>query len=198
MEDVDEIDEKEKTPVEKLIPVKVLYCGVCGLPAEFCEFGTNFEKCKPWLLQNCPDLYPQLNEEGKKEEEEESKDKEGKSSKRGGKALQKPEKDGDVQLLPGGKVKKAEKPIVYLSRVQRNKKKYITVVSGLDKFGIKLTDAARVFAKKFSCGASVIKGAEEEIDVQGDIIDEMVDFLEEKWEISEDSIVVNDKAKKRT
>ena len=45
---------------EKPEAVKVLYCGVCGLPAEYCEFGPDFEKCKPWLIQNAPNLYPQL------------------------------------------------------------------------------------------------------------------------------------------
>lgn len=41
-------------------PVKVLYCPACSLPAEYCEFGPDFEKCKPWLLKNAPDLYPDL------------------------------------------------------------------------------------------------------------------------------------------
>ncbi|KAL6507200.1 hypothetical protein OROHE_022099 [Orobanche hederae] len=45
---------------EKPQPVQVLYCGVCGLPPEYCEFGSEFEKCKPWLVQNAPDIYPDL------------------------------------------------------------------------------------------------------------------------------------------
>lgn len=45
---------------EKPQPVRVLYCPVCSLPAEYCEFGPDFEKCKPWLIQNAPDLYPDL------------------------------------------------------------------------------------------------------------------------------------------
>ena len=45
---------------EKPQPVQVLYCGVCGLPAEYCEFGPDFEKCKPWLIQNAADIYPDL------------------------------------------------------------------------------------------------------------------------------------------
>jgi len=45
---------------EKPQPVRVLYCQVCGLPAEYCEFGPDFEKCKPWLIQNAPDLYPDI------------------------------------------------------------------------------------------------------------------------------------------
>ncbi|EXB38849.1 hypothetical protein L484_027283 [Morus notabilis] len=45
---------------EKPQPFRVLYCAVCSLPAEYCEFGPDFEKCKPWLIQNAPDLYPDL------------------------------------------------------------------------------------------------------------------------------------------
>jgi len=69
---------------------------------------------------------------------------------------------------------------------------------GLEKFGVKLTDASKVFAKRFSCGSSVLKGpaGEDEIDVQGDIIDDLILFLEEKWQISEDSVFVDDKPKK--
>lgn len=35
-------------------------CAVCSLPAEYCEFGPEFEKCKPWLIKNAPELYPAL------------------------------------------------------------------------------------------------------------------------------------------
>lgn len=45
---------------EKPQPVRVLYCQVCSLPPEYCEFGSDFDKCKPWLIQNVPDLYPNL------------------------------------------------------------------------------------------------------------------------------------------
>lgn len=53
----------------------------------------------------------------------------------------------------------------------------------LNDAGIKLADAAKLFAKKFSCGSSVVKGPlTEEIDVQGDVKEEIVDFMLEKWE----------------
>eukprot|EP01018_Ginkgo_biloba_P013579 Gb_11239 [translate_table: standard] len=48
---------------EKPRPVRVLYCSVCSLPAEYCEFGPDFEKCKPWLIENAPHLYPDLAKE---------------------------------------------------------------------------------------------------------------------------------------
>jgi hypothetical protein len=40
--------------------LQVIYCGVCGLPPEYCEFGPDFEKCKPWIQANCPSVYPEL------------------------------------------------------------------------------------------------------------------------------------------
>lgn len=75
----------------------------------------------------------------------------------------------------------------------------MTVVQGLDKFGIKLEVAAKQFRQKFSCGASVVKGIadSEEIDVQGDFVDEIVEMIQENFQISEDSIVVEEPKTKK-
>jgi translation initiation factor 1 (eIF-1/SUI1) len=68
---------------------------------------------------------------------------------------------------PCAQVKKKEKPEVLIERSVRNKRKCITTVKGLELFGVKLADAAKVFGKKFACGASVVKGAVcEAIDIQ--------------------------------
>jgi len=142
------------------------------------------------LIENVPDLYPNLKDDGD-DENKESKS----TGKRGGKGLVKPESsDTEVKLLPGGKVKKKEKPIVHISRVQRNKRKYVTIITGLDKFGVKLPEASKLFAKKFSCGSSVVKApnGDDEIDVQGDFTDDIIEFLMEKWEVPEDSIITDD------
>ena len=32
----------------------------CSLPPEYCQYTSKFEKCKPWLRDNYPELYPQL------------------------------------------------------------------------------------------------------------------------------------------
>jgi hypothetical protein len=37
-------------------PLEVLYCGVCSMPPEFCEFGTCYDQCLPWILANCPEV----------------------------------------------------------------------------------------------------------------------------------------------
>ena len=57
---------------------------------------------------------------------------------------------------------------VVLERNTRNKKKCITTISGLESFGVKLQEAAKLFGKKFASGASITKNAEskEQIDCQ--------------------------------
>jgi hypothetical protein len=43
-----------------------------------------------------------------------------------------------------------------------------------------------------------VKGVNKEpdvIDIQGDMVDDLIDFLNEKWQISEDSIIVEEEKK---
>lgn len=76
---------------------------------------------------------------------------------------------------------------VLLSRAQRNKKKYVTVVTGLGTFDVDLKKAAKSFAQKYSCGSSLT--GPDEIVIQGDVLDDLLEFIPEKWpEIDEDSI----------
>jgi hypothetical protein len=37
-------------------PEKVLYCAICSMPPEFCEYGSCFDKCLPWIVENCPEV----------------------------------------------------------------------------------------------------------------------------------------------
>lgn len=34
-------------------PQIVTYCPTCTMPPEFCEYGASFDKCAPWILENC-------------------------------------------------------------------------------------------------------------------------------------------------
>lgn len=46
---------------ELLQPIQVIYCGKCGMPPEYCEYGPDFEaQCDPWLKKNQPDLHAKL------------------------------------------------------------------------------------------------------------------------------------------
>ncbi|XP_042488566.1 translation machinery-associated protein 22-like [Macadamia integrifolia] len=175
---------------EKPQPVRVLYCPVCSLPAEYCEFGPDFQKCKPWLIENAPELYPDLLKESDEKEADKVSERlqsvgissagvDG-SAPRGGTSTSKQE---EVKRLPGGKIKKIEKQEVVIEKVVRNKRKCVTMVKGLELFGIKLSDASKKLGKKFATGASVVKGPTEkdQIDVQGDISYDIVEFITETW-----------------
>ncbi|KAI4344519.1 hypothetical protein L6164_011736 [Bauhinia variegata] len=179
---------------EKPQPVRVLYCGTCSLPPEYCEFGPDFEKCKPWLIQNVPDLYPDLVKEANEKEAGKAanqlKNTSISSGSDDGAASSAPKQEA-VKRLPGGKVKKKEKQEVVIEKVIRNKRKCITTVKGLELFGVKLSDASKKLGKKFATGASVVKGPteKEQIDVQGDISYDIVEFITETWpDVPETSI----------
>ena len=95
--------------------------------------------------------------------------------------------------------RKAE-AVVLIKRVERNKRKYVTVVSGLEDHGLDLKKVAKELGKKFATGSSVTKTAAggEEITVQGDVSDDLYDWLVEKYpEIPEDNLDMKDEVKKK-
>jgi density-regulated protein DRP1 len=53
--------EEETTSVlKRVVPI---YCGACGMPPEYCEYGPDFEShCLPWLIKNEPELHILLKE----------------------------------------------------------------------------------------------------------------------------------------
>jgi len=89
---------------------------------------------------------------------------------------------------------------ITIKRIERNKRKYVTTVTGLEAFGLELKKCAKDFGKKFATGSSVTKipGGGEEITVQGDVSDELLDFLITTYkQIPEDNVeCVEDKKKK--
>lgn len=89
---------------------------------------------------------------------------------------------------------------VLIKRVERNKRKYVTVVSGLEEHGLDLKKIAKELGKKFATGSSVTKTASggEEITVQGDVSDDVYDWLTDKYgDIPEENIdCIEDKKKK--
>lgn len=86
--------------------------------------------------------------------------------------------DAAAAAAPPPKEKKPSKkkgapkePAVVMEVTTRGKRKSVTVVAGLDAFGVKLAEASKLMGKKFASGASVTKTAEggEQIEVQGDV-----------------------------
>lgn len=72
---------------------------------------------------------------------------------------------------------------IVISSVARTKKKFQTQITGLGRFGIKLPDAARVFAKKFAAASSVAGPNVDEIIIQGEVTDTLAEFLIKQWPV---------------
>ena len=92
---------------------------------------------------------------------------------------------------------------IQIKRVERNKRKFVTVVSGLEPHGLDNKKVAKELGKKLATGSSVTKATGgvpgEEITVQGDVSDDIMDWLLETYpsQVPEDNIeLVEDKKKK--
>ncbi|KAF8455653.1 translation initiation factor SUI1 [Terfezia claveryi] len=188
--------------VESAVPLepqakRVVYCGVCTLPPEYCEFGGTTKKCKDWLETAAKDLYQALYSEEAVAAT---------LSTLSVEAQAKAEKDSAKKAAKAAKAEQAEAEKkatskIILKRVERTKRKHVIVVSGLEAFGLDLKKVAKEMGKKFACGSSVTKapGGGEEIVVQGDLSDEIEDWLVEKYkDIPGDNIEqIEDKKKKK-
>ncbi|CCJ31233.1 unnamed protein product [Pneumocystis jirovecii] len=89
------------------------------------------------------------------------------------------------------KMKKSMSSKVVIKRIERNKKKYVISIQGLELFNIDIKKAAKLFGKKFATGSSVTKNASgyDELIVQGDYIDEIYNYIIETYpEIPESNI----------
>jgi density-regulated protein DRP1 len=76
----------------------------------------------------------------------------------------------------------------------------VTAVQGLEAFSLDIKKVAKDFGKKFATGSSVTKipGGGEEITVQGDLSEDILEFLVEKFEVPEDNVeLIEDKKKKK-
>lgn len=71
---------------------------------------------------------------------------------------------------------------VTITKHTRTKKKSVTVVTGLEDFGVKLKDLAKLLGKRFACGCAVVETEQgaEEIAIQGDFQHELADYIAEK------------------
>lgn len=145
--------------------LEVLYCPMCGFPPEYCSYGVNFlEKCVPWIMDNCPEAL-----------DEETLSKlisdvsVGEDGAAGGETKKKSKRAGV------GSKKKAAAVVeckVVIARVQRQKKKFVTAVVGLETVpDLRLKDATKALGKKFASGVSINEAANgsKEVVIQGDV-----------------------------
>lgn len=161
-------------------PRQVLYCDVCTFPPEYCEFGTSFKRCKEWLENDHNELFQKLYSVDALANATStlSVEKEQKISK----DLEKKQAREEKKLERELQIKLASK--VTIKRIERNKRKHIISISGLEVFNIDMKKLLKTFASKFATGASVIKNAEkkEEILVQGDVSDDAKAYIEKLLE----------------
>jgi density-regulated protein DRP1 len=90
---------------------------------------------------------------------------------------------------------------VIIKRVERNKRKFVTTVQGLELFGLDLKKTAKTMATKFATGSSVTKipGGGEEITVQGDVSGEIEEYILDNFkQIPEDNVELIEEKKKKT
>ncbi|KAF3919602.1 hypothetical protein ABW20_dc0103758 [Dactylellina cionopaga] len=151
--------------------------------------------CGDWLKQNHPDLHQKLYS---------SEALESKMGTMTLEAQQKAEKDlakkqQKEEARQEREAAKKKASMVIIKRVERTKRKYVTVISGIEAFDLSVKTVAKEFGKKFACGSSVTKSAAgtEEITVQGDLSDEILDELTEKYGIDDNNIQQIEESKKK-
>eukprot|EP00389_Voromonas_pontica_P003026 GDKH01004479.1.p1 GENE.GDKH01004479.1~~GDKH01004479.1.p1 ORF type:complete len:250 (+),score=47.39 GDKH01004479.1:159-908(+) len=157
---------------------EIEYCTVCGFPRDFCEFGPCWERCRASTLAACPQYYSHLSKEEIDRLIETAVDAPASTT---------------AAPVVGGKKKKAEDELKVTIKLEARKgKKTITKVTGLERFGVKLDKAAKALAKKFACGASVVKGVPghpDSIEIQGDVAIELDEaFGKEFPEVPRDKV----------
>uniref|UniRef100_A0A803T4U8 SUI1 domain-containing protein n=1 Tax=Anolis carolinensis TaxID=28377 RepID=A0A803T4U8_ANOCA len=140
-------------PILKLdadYPLRVLYCGVCSLPTEYCEYISDMSKCRQWL-----DEFAKLTVEKSPKQES---------------GIEKQKKGGRGQIKKKKTVPQKE-TIAKIPKPRRNT--YVTRVSSLATYKTDLKEAQRFFAQKYSCGTLVT--GEDEIIIQRDSTDNIID-----------------------
>lgn len=166
--------------MSEVLPALTTYCGVCSFPPEFCEFGLSIKRCREWLQANHPDLADKYYSADALANITStlSLEKEQKISQE----LQKKQLKEEAKQERELQKKLASK--VLIKRIERNKRKHVISISGLEVFNIDMKKLTKTFASKFATGASVIKNAEkkEEILVQGDVSDEAKEYIEKLLE----------------
>ncbi|KAF2750828.1 density-regulated protein DRP1 [Sporormia fimetaria CBS 119925] len=177
-------------------PKQVVYCGVCSLPPEYCEFGGTVKKCEEWLKEHHPEMHSKYYSAEAIEQNMSALSVD--AQKRAEKDAQKKAAKAATAEARAQEQRATSK--VVIKRIERNKRKYVTAVQGLEHFGLDIKKCAKDFGKKFATGSSVTKipGGGDEITVQGDLSDDILDFILATYKsVPEDNVdCIEDKKKK--
>ncbi|KAI8052313.1 translation initiation factor SUI1 [Syncephalis plumigaleata] len=161
---------------------EVVYCEVCTLPPEYCEFGSTLTKCQQWLKDHHEDLFERIYGDAQVDTSAST--------------------SAEKKPAWGGMGLKKERPAnrVIIKRIERNRRKHVTSIYGLHLFDVDMKKAAKMFANRFACGSSVTKNnqGKDEIVVQGDVTDDVRDLILTTWPaVTEDAVetVIEEKKK---
>ncbi|KAI8143244.1 translation initiation factor SUI1 [Fennellomyces sp. T-0311] len=181
---------------------EVLYCGVCTMPPEYCEFSGTQNKCKEWLQKHHEDVYIRIYGAAEGIEAVTEKVAQVTVEGEGGRSDRTFVKDKSAKLEAKleRENQKKQSSRVLVKRVERTKRKCVTIVHGLEVFDVDLKKAAKLFANRFACGSSVAKNNQnqDEIVVQGDFSDDLRELILSKWpQVPEDNIDLVEETKKK-
>ncbi|KAI3378172.1 hypothetical protein SNEBB_004833 [Seison nebaliae] len=180
----------------ELKALEVEYCGQCGLPYEYCEYGPNYSKCVMWLRRNRMNINDmvalnRLNDLQLNDEDDNNDDDDGILSTRATTTCisnfdEKVSSANATRVSNGhqsrgGKankiVTKTEEPKEILISVTMNRGKRLTTISNLSTHNVKLSAAKKAFSQKFSCGCAV--GSDKELTLQGDYSKTLIPIISE-------------------
>ena len=177
-------------------PIVVKYSPVSGLPAEFCEFSATFEKELAWLKENAPEVLSE--DQLAKAMGEVSLADDGGGKVAGGEegaegidAPKKKEKKNKIGAKIANKTEEEQSTQVIIARIQRQKRKFVTAVAGLDTIpGLKIKEAAKLFGKKFASGSAVSETATgaKEVAIQGDVNFDLVPLIIKEYKVHPSNI----------
>ncbi|CDF41043.1 unnamed protein product [Chondrus crispus] len=200
-------EEPQGPQADPRYPLKVQYCSVCTLPAEVHEYHSRnqFQKCKEWLRKHAPEHFPDMFPD-----EIAARLEAVRIAEESGNAVVMPGADEDEdedaikvavpieQKTSGGKKKKAAAEIV-LMLGQRKGKKQVTIVYGLDLFGIKLKEAAKAAKRKFATGSSITVSADNRdvIEIQGSRQEDFAELVHKEWGVPKEAVYIVNAQKKK-
>lgn len=173
------------------------YCPHCTYPLALCEFGPKFQLCLNTLQASRPHILEQYYASVDVAEALLRSTKlagDSTASSSSSTAEEAPAEESVV--IPGKRFAKGNKVVVKKIVVEvsdRGKKKRLTTVSGLHHFlDEKLKDIAKGMAKKFACSVALVKGQalDEQIQLQGDVGWDVLEYLQEKYNIKEKNVDV--------
>lgn len=160
---------------------ETVYCNVCTLPVQFCQFTKTFEECKKALKKQNSEAFAELYPE---EVEEECSEESSEAS----------------ETVAVDHTKKHK---ITIQKAIRSKTKGCTYIEYLQDYDIDLKEFSQKAKKKFGCGSGLIKFEtlptkyQEVVEIQGDIRDQIIEWIGKEYGISADNITTGGDVKKK-